>query len=124
MALRRVLLDNEAWFITAGILGMSIKVHDKERGLTRRATRYERLYLLEVFEHMQHSGIRIGPGKPGGWRGIPRQFRRSRFSSRAPDMGGAIFSQLLRRTGPILFWLIDEGDQEVRDAERERAINN
>jgi hypothetical protein len=64
MALRRVLLDNEAWFITAGILGMSIKLHDKERGLTRRATRYERLYLLEVFEHMKHSGIRIGPGSP------------------------------------------------------------
>jgi hypothetical protein len=59
-----VLLDNEAWSISAGILGMSIKIYDKQRGLTRRATRYERLYLLEVLEHMKNSGIRIGPGGP------------------------------------------------------------
>jgi hypothetical protein len=62
--LRRVLIDNEAWFITAGIFGMSIKVYDKERGLTRTATRYERLYLLEVLECMKDSGIRIGPESP------------------------------------------------------------
>jgi hypothetical protein len=62
MPLRRVLLDNEAWLVTAGILGMSIKIHDKDRGLTRRATRYERLYLLEVLEYMRNSGVWIGPG--------------------------------------------------------------
>ena len=62
--LRRVLIDNEFWFITAGIFGMSIKVYDKARGLTRRATRYERLYLLEVLECMKYSGIRIGSGSP------------------------------------------------------------
>jgi hypothetical protein len=64
MMFRRVLLDNESWFITAGIFGMSIKVHDKDRDLPRGATRYERLYLLEVLEYMKQSGIRIGPGSP------------------------------------------------------------
>jgi hypothetical protein len=64
MMLRRVLLDNESWFITAGILGMSIKVHDRDRNLTCRATRYERLYLLKVLEYMKQSGIWIGPGSP------------------------------------------------------------
>jgi hypothetical protein len=111
MALRRVLLDNEAWFITAGILGMSIKVHDKERGLTRRATRYERLYLLEVFEHMQHSGIRIGSGSPEVGE-VFEQFAEAIFlrgrptwealflvSSRAPDMGGAISRNLSEELG-------------------------
>ena len=100
MALRRVLLDNEAWFITAGILGMSIKVHDKERGLTRRATRYERLYLLEVFEHMQHSGIRIGPGSPEVGEGFEQVWPKPFFFAGARH-GRRYFSQRLRRNRPF-----------------------
>jgi hypothetical protein len=64
MLLRRVLLDNETWFITAGILGMRIHVYHKDQDLTRKATRYERLYLLEILEHMKHSGVSIGPRGP------------------------------------------------------------
>jgi hypothetical protein len=64
MLFGRGLLDNETWLIMVGMLGMKIAVHHKDRGLTRKATRYERLYLLEVLEHMKGSGVSIEPGSP------------------------------------------------------------
>jgi hypothetical protein len=99
--LRRVLLDNEVWFITAGILGMSIKIHDKQRGLTRRATRYERLYFLKVLEHMKDSGIGIGPGSPEVEE-ILQVFAEAIFLRGRPTWHALFAATSPEKLGPIL----------------------
>lgn len=57
----RILLDNADWLITAGLLG-GIKITLKNRGLTRRANRGERRYLMEVLESLRAVGVPIERG--------------------------------------------------------------
>ncbi len=57
----RILLDNESWLITLGLFG-GIKVTLKNRGLTRRANRGERRYLMEMVETLEAAEIPIEPG--------------------------------------------------------------
>ena len=57
----RILLNNERFLITSGLLGGK-KVTLKERNITRRALRIERLYLLEFLEEIKKNGVPIEPG--------------------------------------------------------------
>ena len=57
----RILLDNADWLITAGLLG-GIKITLKNRGLTRRANRGERRYLMEILESLRAVGVPIERG--------------------------------------------------------------
>lgn len=57
----RTLLDNDDWFITVGSLG-GITVTLKHRRMRVKATRAERLHLLETFKELQVRGIPIEPG--------------------------------------------------------------
>ena len=58
--LTRILLDNEDWLLTTSLLG-KIKVHLKNRALTRTARRDEREYLMQVCEALSAAGVPIEP---------------------------------------------------------------
>jgi len=57
----RVLLDNDEFLVTAGFLGY-LKVHIKDRGLTRKCIRVESNWFLAVNEELQKRGVKIEPG--------------------------------------------------------------
>ncbi len=56
----RVLLDNEDWLVTFGLL--RAKVMLKNRRLTKKATREESRYLVEVLDELKLRGVSIEPG--------------------------------------------------------------
>ena len=59
--LGRILLDNDYFLVTAGLLG-AIKVTLKSRGLTLKATREERTKLLDVLDELKRRGYSVEPG--------------------------------------------------------------
>ena len=58
--LGRILLDNDYFLVTAGLLG-SIKATLKSRGLTLKATREERTKLLDVLDELKRRGYSVEP---------------------------------------------------------------
>ncbi len=56
----RVLLDNENWLVTFGLL--RAKVMLKNRRLTRKASREESRYLVNVLDELKLRGVPIEPG--------------------------------------------------------------
>ena len=58
--LGRILLDNDYFLVTAGLLG-AIKVTLKSRGLTLKATREERTKLLDVLDELKRRGYSVEP---------------------------------------------------------------
>ena len=56
----RILLDNDDFFVTAGLFG-GIKVTLKSRGLTLKATREERVKLLDVLDELKLRGYSVDP---------------------------------------------------------------
>ena len=55
-----VLLDNEDWLVTFGLL--RAKVTLKNRRLTRKASREESRYLVDVLDELKLRGVPIEPG--------------------------------------------------------------
>jgi hypothetical protein len=64
MPFNRVLFDNESWYISTGMLGIGINIYHKNQGITRKATRYEQLFLFEVLEYMKGRGVPVDSGCP------------------------------------------------------------
>ena len=59
----RVLLDNDHWLLTLGLLG-GITVHLKARNITRKALRQESRHFNDTVEALKKQGVMITPGNP------------------------------------------------------------
>ena len=58
--MKRTLLDNDTWLVTVGMLGGITVIH-KARNIRIKATRSERVHLLEIFEELNANGVSVEP---------------------------------------------------------------
>lgn len=59
----RILLDNDVWLITSGLLG-GVKITHKPRNLTIKPNRYERSYLFDILDELKKRGDFVAQNRP------------------------------------------------------------
>jgi hypothetical protein len=89
----RILLDNDDWLVTAGLLG-GIKVVLKSRNLTYKAKTTERRHLMDTVELLKDAGVSIEP------ENIELQELHQMFAEAVASRGGVAWQAHFIHTTP------------------------